>query len=547
MLGAVLSAMVLINLGVFVMVAGLVFYNIDENFAQIIERIERESIGSNSGSSITDYSNNSSQAYSGGGNISKDVNGKIYIDLPVYYIIPYSQRELADMNAKGLSWQKVNQGLIKYTNKISPIKDENLVRKFVSNYQVDPLEKSTWQKLGQQIKSLDYQIYPEINGKGYLISYNLGAVAYQTYLAASLLLLLEIIFLLGRIFKGNRRIKRTLRPLTDLAIQTRELNQQIQAYDRSRWNRENFEKAIVSKLEDTFKFQTEDKQSEDEIIKNLQGELNAIDGSQLNKRISLDNSHKELQGLGQAINMMLNRIDESYQSQIRFVSDASHELRTPIAVIQGYANLLDRWAKDDPATRQEAIDAIKGEANHMKDLVEHLLFLARGDNDNIHLHIEEIDLTDLVREIIQESKLIGVEHEINYDLAEGLVIYADRQLIKQALRILLDNSIKYTPSDKQILIITEQGIGETIKGREATAGGLSAGVSISIQDQGIGISADDLPHVFDRFYRSDESRARETGGTGLGLAIVKWIVDRHQGEIEIFSLPDVGTRTTINL
>ena len=191
---------------------------------------------------------------------------------------------------------------------------------------------------------------------------------------------------------------------------------------------------------------------------------------------------------------------------MRFVSDASHELRTPIAVIQGYANLLDRWGKDDPATRQEAIDAIRQEADSMKELVEQLLFLARGDNDSMQVSFEPFDLTEVAGEVLR--------------------------LIKQALRVLVDNAIKYTPEGGRVTIWAEG------------ADGLAR---LSVEDEGQGIDRESLPHIFDRFYRTDESRARQTGGTGLGLAIAKWIADRHGGWFEVVSWPGVGTRITLVL
>jgi signal transduction histidine kinase len=112
------------------------------------------------------------------------------------------------------------------------------------------------------------------------------------------------------------------------------------------------------------------------------------------------------------------------------------------------------------------------------------------------------------------------------------LVHADRQLMKQALRILIDNSIKYTPNHGEILVsVTDQ----------------DGMIRVAVQDNGIGIDPQNLPYIFDRFYRSDESRARKTGGSGLGLAIMKWIVDRHGGSIEVISRKDIGTRTTIIL
>ncbi len=266
-------------------------------------------------------------------------------------------------------------------------------------------------------------------------------------------------------------------------------------------------------------------------IKDLTGAISEIDANKLDSRISVDSSQSELKDLAAAINQMLNRINAAYQSQVRFVSDASHELRTPISVIQGYANLLDRWGKKDEKALQESIDAIKTEAQNMKELVEKLLFLARGDNETIQLHKEVLDASELVDQIVREAQLIDKSHEFHMELTPAY-INADRQLIKQAIRILVDNSIKYTPTGDEIILRVHDK---------------DDSVHIVVQDNGIGIDAENLPHIFDRFYRSDQSRARETGGAGLGLSIAKWIIERHEGYFEVISRVNIGTRITIIL
>ena len=228
---------------------------------------------------------------------------------------------------------------------------------------------------------------------------------------------------------------------------------------------------------------------------------------------------------------MLQRINQAYQSQVRFVADASHELRTPLSVLQGYANLLDRWGKHDEKTLQEAIDAIKSETENMKVLVEQLLFLARGDNNTIHLERVVFDAREIVAEIVRETRLFDPAHTFQTELDGPAYLEADQHLIKQALRILVDNSIKYTPAGGmiQLKVGTEH---ETVK--------------IQVRDNGIGIAPDDVPRIFDRFYRSDESRARKTGGSGLGLAIAKWIIDHHGGHYEVLSRLGIGTRITLS-
>ena len=334
----------------------------------------------------------------------------------------------------------------------------------------------------------------------YAIRLDLTQPAAIFVFAARVLFICQLASLVTNLFKNAGSIKKVLRPIQELAATAAKLNQ-------------------VERMSP-------------EELKALAGKLDEINATHLDRRIDLPGTQKELKTLAQAINAMLDRINEAYRSQMRFVSDASHELRTPIAVIQGYANLLNRWGKDDPATRQEAIDAIRQEADSMKELVEQLLFLARGDNDSMHIEMETFDLTEVAAEVLKETGMIDQTHTFSARWEGAVPVCADVGLTKQALRILVDNSIKYTPAGGHITLSA------------ALRDGMAR---LSVQDEGQGIDAGSLPHVFDRFYRTDQSRARQTGGTGLGLAIAKWIVDRHGGWFEVRSWPGVGTRMTIVL
>lgn len=264
----------------------------------------------------------------------------------------------------------------------------------------------------------------------------------------------------------------------------------------------------------------------------LIGRLDQINVSHLSSRVTLPQSNQELEGLTRAINAMLERIDQGYQAQARFVSDASHELRTPISVIQGYANLLNRWGKDNPAARQEAIDAIVQESESMARMVEQLLFLVRGDNDTQVVHVEQVDLTLIADEVARETQLLQTGREIVTQLEPMVLVQADARLIKQAYRILVDNGVKYTPQGGRIRLSLMQE-GEIAR--------------LSVTDNGRGIARDELGKVFQRFYRADQSRNRQTGGTGLGLSIACWIAQRHGGWIEVMSRPGVGSRFTLAL
>lgn len=247
----------------------------------------------------------------------------------------------------------------------------------------------------------------------------------------------------------------------------------------------------------------------------------------------LHTGNKDLLGLEKAVNNLLSRMRESYRQQARFVSDASHELRTPIAVIQGYANMLDRWGKEDEKILNESIDAIKSESDHMKKLVEQLLFLARGDSGRTQLKMEKADLSAMMREVREESVMIDEKHTYEFIDSEGAYAVGDISMLKQTARILVENAAKYTPA------------GEVIKLKAGVKNGNVA--YFTVQDSGIGIAKEDIPHVFERFYRADSSRTRETGGTGLGLAIAKWIVDKHGGWFEVLSREELGTRITVCL
>ncbi len=250
----------------------------------------------------------------------------------------------------------------------------------------------------------------------------------------------------------------------------------------------------------------------------------------LDKRLDVKGSKNELKDLALTFNETLNRLQESIDKQNQFVSDASHELRTPIAVIQGYANMLDRWGKLDKEVLDESIDAIKNESESMKNLVESLLFLARGDKHTQKVEKKDFSLNSLIEEVITETKLIDDNHIITIEKNEVITINADRGLIKEALRVFLDNSIKYTPAGGNIKLSS------FVENKKVT---------LVIEDTGMGIAKEHLPHIFDRFYRTDKSRTRESGGTGLGLSIAKWIIDNHSGTISIDSKIDEGTKITI--
>lgn len=252
----------------------------------------------------------------------------------------------------------------------------------------------------------------------------------------------------------------------------------------------------------------------------------------LSARINVAGTQNELRDLAVVINDMLSRIEAAYNRQKQFVSDASHELRTPIAVIQGYAGLLERWGKDNPDVRDEAIAAIAGETRSMKELVENLLFLARHDKKTLSLSFEPFDSAEMLRELIRETEIIAKDHIIVDGGIVACTLRADRQTVKQAVRVFVENAIKYTQA------------GGTVSVSSAIQDHL---LSITVTDNGRGIKKADLARVFDRFYRADEARNSQMGGHGLGLAIARIIAISHGGKIRVRSQPGQGSAFTLDL
>lgn len=257
-----------------------------------------------------------------------------------------------------------------------------------------------------------------------------------------------------------------------------------------------------------------------------------ISAKNLRERIEIKGPDDELKRLAETFNKMIDRLQGAFDKQIQFVSDASHELRTPIAVIQGYANLLDRWGKDDREALEKSIYAIKLETNNMANLVEKLLFLAKGDSVTKKIEKKEFFLNQLIDEVVEESKLIAENHLISNSSNDTVKVFADYEMIKQMLRIFIDNSIKFTNEGGNI---------------DISSIAIDNSVRIAISDTGMGVPKDEIPNIFNRFYTVDKSRSKEKTGTGLGLSIAKWIVDMHEGTIDVESEEEKGTRITVTL
>lgn len=221
----------------------------------------------------------------------------------------------------------------------------------------------------------------------------------------------------------------------------------------------------------------------------------------------------------------------AYEKQRQFAADASHELRTPLSVIMSSVDVLQNDQQNASPFIKQVLEDMKDEIKKMAKLVSDLLLVARSDNQGVKISKESFLLTDVVRQVLRKIQPLADHKQIKLYFSEknSVVLYADLQRMKQLLFILIDNAIKYT---------TEKGM-VTVKLDQTTNTGV---VKILVSDTGIGIPDEDQSLIFDRFYRADKARSRESGGTGLGLAIAKGIVDLHHGEIKVES--KVGSGST---
>ena len=268
-------------------------------------------------------------------------------------------------------------------------------------------------------------------------------------------------------------------------------------------------------------------------IRTLTQAARAIEVTDLGKRIEVSPARDELSELADTFNHMLDRIQSGFEQQRRFVSDASHELRTPVTVIRGYSDMLSRWGRQDAQALDEGIAAIRSEAEDMQELIEKLLFLARADQKRQVLHKERLQLAELISDVARKIKLVATKHEVKLLQNDDAEIFADAVTIKQMLRIFLENSMKYTPVGGHITISSRR------EGDVAV---------VELADDGIGIAKENQTKIFERFYRVDSSRTKAeggVGGTGLGLSIARWIADRHDMEIALDS--DLGRGTKVIL
>lgn len=236
----------------------------------------------------------------------------------------------------------------------------------------------------------------------------------------------------------------------------------------------------------------------------------------------------EIGGLIESFNQTLERLENLFTSQQRFLADVSHELRTPLTVIKGNADLMRRMKKLD----EESLSSIDQEAGRLTRLVGGLLLLAQAESGKLSLNMKPVELDTLVLEVFQEMRVLagGKVHMKMVDI-DQLQVNGDRDRLKQVLLNLMGNAIQYTPQDGDVFLGLAK-IGEQAR--------------IIVRDTGPGIPAKDLPFIFERFYRVEKSRTRsKSSGFGLGLSIAQWIVENHGGTIKVESKEGQGTTFAI--
>ena len=260
----------------------------------------------------------------------------------------------------------------------------------------------------------------------------------------------------------------------------------------------------------------------------------SISVQNLSSRLIVPQTGDELQRLSETLNSMLERLEAAFKKIIQFTADASHELRTPVAVMRTRTELSLRKPRSAEEYR-ETVAQVHSELEKTSELVERLMLLARADYGVEALQLSTEDLGEIVRAVCRQGKMLSEAKEVSLSEqipGQPLWVKADAHALRRLFLILIDNAIKYTPQGGRVDVVVGQENGFAIG---------------EIRDTGIGIAAEDLPNVFERFYRADKARSRESGGVGLGLSIGRWIAEAHGGTIEVRSSLGGGSNFKLRL
>ncbi len=267
-------------------------------------------------------------------------------------------------------------------------------------------------------------------------------------------------------------------------------------------------------------------------VEAIRREVDRIGADALTRRVPQPRTRDEIAGLAATMNAMLDRLQQAQEQQRRFVSDASHELRSPASAIRQHAEVS--LAHPESASTEELASVVLSEGHRLEQLVEHLLLLARSDEGLVAVHLRAVDLDDLV---LEEAARVRAGGDVRVDVSSVSAgrVHGDATLLRRLVSNLIDNAARHARS-AVVVSLTENS------GPDGTAD-----VRLAVGDDGPGIPAADRERVLDRFVRLDEARARDAGGAGLGLAIVRAVVLAHGGRIEVGASPQGGARITVQL
>jgi len=259
-----------------------------------------------------------------------------------------------------------------------------------------------------------------------------------------------------------------------------------------------------------------------------------INPQDLSRRVIVPQTGDELQRLAETLNQMLQRIESAVARITQFTADASHELRTPVALIRTRAEVTLAKPRNIDQYR-DALKEVLAESERTTALIENLMTLARSDTGSETLNFNRTDIGDIAREVSTQAQTLSDAKQLHWSVAipdAAIWVRGDANALRRLLLILVDNAVKYTPPAGSISLALQRN---------------GSHAEIRVRNNGIGISADDLPHIFDRFYRADKARSRELGGTGLGLSIGRWIANAHGGDIQVETSTPNGTTFVVRL
>jgi heavy metal sensor kinase len=269
----------------------------------------------------------------------------------------------------------------------------------------------------------------------------------------------------------------------------------------------------------------------------MSSQAGRIGAANLHERLAVQNDRDELGHLALSFNSLLDRLSESFERQRRFMADASHELRTPVAILRGEAEVALSQQTRSPDEYRESLGVLHHEAERLTHIVEDLFTLTRADAGQYPLQPRDFYLDELVGECVHSARTLALAKKIslNFEEASESPIHADESLLRRMILNLLDNAIKYTSESGRVTVTCRRAGEEYV---------------LSIMDTGGGIPAELQPRIFERFFRADKARSRaenDGGGAGLGLSISRWIAEAHHGRLELTRSDSIGSTFTAYL